>query len=82
MLLCLAIAAVVADRSHWGRLRLSGEGRLAFLHGQSTADIQALQPGSGCDTVGRKGLAWCHAFFPVAAGLVAFLHGQRPRHGG
>lgn len=51
-LLCLVIAAVVADRSHWGRLRLSGEGRLAFLHGQSTADIQALQPGSGCDTVG------------------------------
>ncbi|PRW61168.1 glycine cleavage system T [Chlorella sorokiniana] len=43
--------AVVADRSHWGRLRLSGEGRLAFLHGQSTADIQAPQPGSGCDTV-------------------------------
>ncbi|KAI7836281.1 hypothetical protein COHA_009869 [Chlorella ohadii] len=43
--------AVVADRSHCGRLRLSGEGRLAFLHGQSTADIQALQPGSGCDTV-------------------------------
>lgn len=41
----------LADRSHWGRLRLSGEGRAAFLHGQSTADVLALRPGQGCDTV-------------------------------
>jgi hypothetical protein len=41
----------VVDRSHWGRLRLSGPGRAAFLHGQSTNDILALQPGQGCDTV-------------------------------
>lgn len=39
------------DRSHWGRLRLAGDDRLSFLHGQSTNDIQALQPGAGCDTV-------------------------------
>ncbi|PSC70551.1 Aminomethyltransferase folate-binding domain-containing isoform B [Micractinium conductrix] len=44
-------AAVVVDRSHWGRLRLAGEGRLAFLHGQSTANLTALSPGQGCDTV-------------------------------
>lgn len=42
------------DRSHWGRLRLSGEDRLAFLHGQTTNDIQALKPGTGCDTVRRR----------------------------
>lgn len=42
---------VVVDRSHWGRLRLSGPDRQSFLHGQSTADINALQPGSGGDTV-------------------------------
>lgn len=44
-------AAVVVDRSHWGRLRLGGEDRLSFLHGQSTADVAALRPGTGCDTV-------------------------------
>lgn len=43
---------MLVDRSHWGRLRLSGEDRLAFLHGQTTNDIQALKPGTGCDTVG------------------------------
>ncbi|KAI3429808.1 hypothetical protein D9Q98_010121 [Chlorella vulgaris] len=47
----LEFAAAVADRSHWGRLRLAGEERLTFLHGQSTADVKDLQPGSGCDTV-------------------------------
>jgi hypothetical protein len=46
-------AAVVVDRSHWGRLRLAGDDRLAFLHGQSTNDINALTPGTGCDTESR-----------------------------
>jgi len=44
-------SAVLVDRSHWGRLRLSGPDRLAFLHGQSTADISPMKPGSGTDTV-------------------------------
>ena len=30
---------------------MSGEDRASFLHGQSTADIGALQPGQGCPTV-------------------------------
>lgn len=43
--------AVVADRSHWGRVRVAGADRLQFLHSQSTADIKALRPGQGADTV-------------------------------
>ncbi len=43
--------APVAGRSHWGRIRVSGDDRATFLHGQSTADITALSPGEGCDTV-------------------------------
>lgn len=42
---------VIVDRTHWGRLRVSGDDRLKFLHGQSTADFLALQPGTGCRTV-------------------------------
>ena len=53
---CPPAAAVVVDRSHWGRLRLAGDDRLAFLHGQSTNDINALTPGTGCDTASRS--AW------------------------
>ncbi|KAF8057639.1 transferase [Scenedesmus sp. PABB004] len=43
--------AVLVDRSHWGRLRVAGRDRLSLLHNQSTADIKALAPGRGCDTV-------------------------------
>lgn len=43
---------VIVDHKHWGRLRVSGEDRLKFLHGQSTADFLAMQPGTGCTTVG------------------------------
>lgn len=39
------------DRSHWGRLRLAGEGARAFCHNQSTNDFNRLGPGQGCDTV-------------------------------
>ena len=42
---------VLVDRSHWGRLRVSGADRLKFLHGQSTAHFLGLQPGQGMDTV-------------------------------
>jgi len=41
----------VCDRSHWGRIKVSGDDRLRFLHNQSTNDFQSLKPGQGCDTV-------------------------------
>jgi tRNA-modifying protein YgfZ len=41
----------LADLSHWGRLKISGEERLRYLHNQSTNDFQQLKPGEGCDTV-------------------------------
>jgi folate-binding protein YgfZ len=42
---------VVSDRSHWGRIRVSNDDRLRFLHNQSTNDFESLKPGQGCDTV-------------------------------
>jgi tRNA-modifying protein YgfZ len=52
----VAIAAantgvVVVDRTHWGRIMVSGEDRLRFLHNQSTADFITLTAGMGCATV-------------------------------
>ncbi|XP_057421819.1 putative transferase At1g60990, chloroplastic [Lotus japonicus] len=41
----------VVDLSHFGRIRVSGEDRIQFLHNQSTANFECLQPGQGCDTV-------------------------------
>ncbi|MBD2383977.1 CAF17-like 4Fe-4S cluster assembly/insertion protein YgfZ [Cylindrospermum sp. FACHB-282] len=41
----------VCDRSHWGRIRVSDDDRLRFLHNQTTNDFQRLKPGEGCDTV-------------------------------
>lgn len=41
---------VLVDRSHFGRLRFSGDDRLSFLHGQSTADISSLTQGTGTET--------------------------------
>jgi folate-binding protein YgfZ len=41
----------LVDRSHWGRLQVSGPDRLNFLHNQSTNDFKRLKPGEGCDTV-------------------------------
>ena len=46
--------AVLVDRSRWGRIRVSGDDRLRFLHGQSTADFLSLAPGQGTDTVGPR----------------------------
>ncbi len=43
--------AMLVDRSHWGQILVSGEDRLRFLHNQSTADFNALEPGSSCNTV-------------------------------
>lgn len=44
-------AAVLMDRSHGGRLRLSGRDRLALPHRLSTNDIIALEPGQGAATL-------------------------------
>ncbi|MBF2063012.1 MAG: folate-binding protein YgfZ [Calothrix sp. C42_A2020_038] len=41
----------ICDCSHWGRIKVSGDDRLRFLHNQSTNDFQSLKPGQGCDTV-------------------------------
>ncbi|KAI5060163.1 hypothetical protein GOP47_0024583 [Adiantum capillus-veneris] len=41
----------VTEMSHVGRLRVSGDDRIRFLHNQSTADFQSLSEGQGCDTV-------------------------------
>jgi tRNA-modifying protein YgfZ len=43
--------AMLVDRSHWGKILVSGADRLRFLHNQSTADFNALKPGSSCNTV-------------------------------
>ena len=44
-------SVVVCDRSHWGRILVTDDDRIRFLHNQSTNDFQRLQPGQGCDTV-------------------------------
>lgn len=41
----------VVDLSHFGRIRVSGEDRIQFLHNQSTANFECLSEGQGCDTV-------------------------------
>ncbi|NJO41395.1 MAG: folate-binding protein YgfZ [Cyanobacteria bacterium CRU_2_1] len=41
----------VYDRSHWGRIQVTGDDRLRFLHNQTTNNFQSLQPEQGCDTV-------------------------------
>ncbi|MGL5065360.1 MAG: YgfZ/GcvT domain-containing protein [Microcoleus sp.] len=43
--------AALCDRTHWGRIQISGSDRLRFLHNQSTNNINILKPGQGCDTV-------------------------------
>ncbi|PWA69089.1 glycine cleavage T-protein family [Artemisia annua] len=42
---------VAVDLSHYGRIRVSGDDRIQFLHNQSTANFEALSEGRGCDTV-------------------------------
>ncbi|XP_057807435.1 putative transferase At1g60990, chloroplastic isoform X2 [Salvia miltiorrhiza] len=43
--------AVVVDLSEYGRIRVSGEDRIQFLHNQTTANFECLGEGQGCDTV-------------------------------
>lgn len=49
--LALQKGAALYDRSHWGRIQLTGEDRLRFLHNQTTNNFNVLQPGQGCETV-------------------------------
>jgi folate-binding protein YgfZ len=44
-------AVILCDRTHWGRLQITGADRIRYLHNQSTNDFYRLQPGQGCDTV-------------------------------
>ncbi|WIA42885.1 hypothetical protein OEZ86_008804 [Tetradesmus obliquus] len=55
----LSHGVALVDRSHWGRLRVSGGDRLSLLHNQSTADFKQLKPGQGCDTVLVNAQARC-----------------------
>ena len=41
----------LCDRTHWGRIQITGDDRLRFLHNQTTNDFNILKPGQGCDTV-------------------------------
>lgn len=41
----------LVDRSHWGRLTVSDQDRLRYLHNQTTNAFETLHPGQGCDTV-------------------------------
>ncbi|MCC5641797.1 folate-binding protein [Nostoc sp. CHAB 5824] len=45
------VGVAICDRSTWGRIKVSGDDRLNFLHNQSTNNFQILKPGQGCDTV-------------------------------
>lgn len=50
-LLAAKEGVALCDRTHWGRILVSDDDRLRFLHNQTTNDIQSLKPGTGCDTV-------------------------------
>jgi folate-binding protein YgfZ len=41
----------IYDRSDWGLLQIKGEGRLRYLHNQSTNNFESLSVGKGCETV-------------------------------
>ncbi len=40
----LTTGVVIAERSHWGRIRVAGEDRLAFLHNQVRVPRYLLNP--------------------------------------
>ncbi|HEY9808447.1 MAG TPA: folate-binding protein [Halomicronema sp.] len=44
-------SVAVCNRSHWGRISVSDDDRIRFLHNQSTNDFNSLKAGQGCDTV-------------------------------
>ena len=43
--------ATFFDRSHWGRIRLTGADRVRFLHNQTTNNIEQLLANEGCHSV-------------------------------
>ncbi|MBE9061583.1 folate-binding protein YgfZ [cf. Phormidesmis sp. LEGE 11477] len=43
--------ATFFDRSHWGRIRLTGADRARFLHNQTTNNIEQLSATEGCHSV-------------------------------
>lgn len=58
-LAALEDSVAIIDKSHWGRLRLTGTDRMIFLNGQSTAEVVNLAPGTGRDTVLATAQARC-----------------------
>ena len=50
-------SAVLRDASHWGRLRITGEDHLDFLHRMTTNDFNNLLPGTGFEAVFVEGRA-------------------------
>src|ERR1700727_741660 len=47
----LAAGAAMVDRSHRGVVRITGPGRLAWLHSLSTQDLEHLEPGQSAETL-------------------------------
>jgi tRNA-modifying protein YgfZ len=47
----IAAGIGLCDRTHWGRIQVTGADRHRFLHNQTTNDFNSLKPGQGCDTV-------------------------------
>ncbi|MEL6160452.1 MAG: folate-binding protein [Cyanobacteria bacterium J06623_5] len=45
------LSPLLFDRSHWGRIRLTGDDHVRFLHNQTTNHIEQLSAGQGCHTV-------------------------------
>lgn len=43
--------AAFFDRSHWGRIQITGADRLRFLHNQTTNAFETLSSRQGCETV-------------------------------
>ena len=41
----------LCDRTHWGRLQVTDQDRLSFLHNQTTNTFKTLKPGEGCESV-------------------------------
>lgn len=83
--------ATAFDRSHWGRIRLTGADRVRFLHNQTTNDIEGLSAGEGCYTVfvtstGRTiDLATAYALFEsllvvVSPGMATQLYDWMDRY--
>ena len=42
---------LLADKSHWGVIRVRGEDRLRFLHSQGTNSFERANPGEGVSFV-------------------------------